>query len=253
MNKSTQLQIRALFPIPPQSKNLLPPITDSAGEVAATFKYDDWGNLISKTGTIEIPFGYRGKFGYIYDKETGLYFLKSRYYDPEIGRFTSKDRFAGFENRPASQNPYTYCEGDPVNRVDPEGQSWLSTAGAVLGVIGAGFAVVALCATAPAWVGVAAIVVGGVTIIANTAAWLNDEQTHTELALNTVGTIFSAAKPFTGSIALRAVQYNTSKASGIYSVGSAAASKKQEVDWSRYKRIKQKVSKSIAKHKVKKR
>ncbi len=99
-------------------------LTDATGTVAATYKYDDWGNLVSQTGTIDTPFGYRGQYGYVYDKETGLYFLTSRYYDPETGRFTTKDRFRGFENRPAGQNRYAYCENDPVNKVDPSGFDW---------------------------------------------------------------------------------------------------------------------------------
>ncbi|MBI4733439.1 MAG: RHS repeat-associated core domain-containing protein [Rubrobacteridae bacterium] len=97
-------------------------LTDSTGQEVATYAYDTWGKLLNKTGTIDTPFTYRAKYGYIYDKETGLYFLKSRYFDPETARFTTKDRFEGFEERPASQNPYTYCENDPVNNVDPDGE-----------------------------------------------------------------------------------------------------------------------------------
>jgi len=96
-------------------------LTDANGSIAATYKYDPWGNIVEKTGSVDTPFTYRGKYGYVYDKETSLYFLKSRYYDPEIGRFTTKDRFEGFEDAPASQHPYLYCENDPVNAVDPTG------------------------------------------------------------------------------------------------------------------------------------
>ncbi|PGZ92182.1 DNRLRE domain-containing protein [Bacillus sp. AFS029533] len=96
-------------------------LTDSKDHVVSTYEYDVWGNLIDKTAEIDSMYGYAGQFGYVYDKETGYYFLKSRYYDPEIGRFTTKDRFKGFEDRPASQNQYTYCENDPINNVDPSG------------------------------------------------------------------------------------------------------------------------------------
>jgi RHS repeat-associated protein len=100
-------------------------LTDASGAVVSTYDYDVWGNVAAKTGTVDSLFGYAGQFGYVSDKETGLYFLKSRYYDPEIGRFTTRDRFKGFENRPASQNQYTYCENDPVNQIDPSGYfSW---------------------------------------------------------------------------------------------------------------------------------
>jgi RHS repeat-associated protein len=96
-------------------------LTDSSGNVVSTYEYDIWGNVKSITGNIDTPFGYVGQYGYIYDKETELYFLNSRYYDPKIGRFTTKDRFKGFEDRPATQNQYTYCENDPVNLIDPTG------------------------------------------------------------------------------------------------------------------------------------
>lgn len=95
--------------------------TDATGNSVATYEYDVWGNVTAKTGNVDSLFGYAGQFGYVHDSETGLYFLQSRYYDPEIGRFTTKDRFMGFENRPASQNQFTYCEDNPTNSVDPDG------------------------------------------------------------------------------------------------------------------------------------
>jgi RHS repeat-associated protein len=97
-------------------------LTNSDGRIVSTCSYDAWGNIMGRTGTIETPYTYRGKYGYVYDKETALYFLQSRYYDPQIGRFTTKDRFEGFDERPLSQNPYVYCENDPINNMDPDGQ-----------------------------------------------------------------------------------------------------------------------------------
>ena len=58
------------------------------------YTYDAWGNLLSTTGSLAETLGklnplrYRG---YVYDHETGLYYLQSRYYDPEIGRFINAD------------------------------------------------------------------------------------------------------------------------------------------------------------------
>ncbi|MCL6606441.1 MAG: RHS repeat-associated core domain-containing protein, partial [Paenibacillus sp.] len=122
------------------------------------------------------------------DKETGLYFLKSRYYDPEIGRFTSKDRFAGFENRPASQNPYTYCEGDPVNRVDPDGQGCRETTQLVLAGVGvvASF-IVLMPVSAPVLAG--AIIVGALATAGSATidyySWRNVEMGNEKYATNT--------------------------------------------------------------------
>ena len=72
-------------------------ILDSTGEVVVEYKYDSWGNhaVLNADGTdsesglgILNPFRYRG---YYYDTETELYFLQTRYYDPEVGRFISRD------------------------------------------------------------------------------------------------------------------------------------------------------------------
>jgi RHS repeat-associated protein len=72
------------------------------------------------------PFTYKGAYGYYYDEETGLYYLKARYYGPKIYRFISRDpiekapELVDLQN-PLSLNPYLYCEDDPVNKVDPDG------------------------------------------------------------------------------------------------------------------------------------
>ena len=65
------------------------------------------------------PFRYRS---YYFDTETGLYFLKTRYYDPEIGRFISIDDIAYLDPTTiGGLNLYAYCGNDPVNRYDPTG------------------------------------------------------------------------------------------------------------------------------------
>ena len=57
--------------------------------------------------------------GGVYDEETGLYYLMSRYYDPAIAQFISEDSYRG--DGESFWNLYMYCEGDPVNRTDREG------------------------------------------------------------------------------------------------------------------------------------
>ena len=67
---------------------------DESGVRVVEYIYDAWGKLISTTGTLattlgaDNPFRYRG---YYYDTETGLYYLTTRYYDPEVCRFISAD------------------------------------------------------------------------------------------------------------------------------------------------------------------
>ena len=69
-------------------------LIDSNGKKVVEYKYDAWGRRLSKTGTMAStlgtlnPFQYRG---YVYDEETGLYYLRSRYYNPEWGRFINGD------------------------------------------------------------------------------------------------------------------------------------------------------------------
>lgn len=129
-------------------------IVTHQGNVAVTYKYDAWGKLISKTdntvyGIGELnPFRYRG---YIYDDETGLYYLKSRYYDPITGRFLNADDTAILlmtsnisrnNNEVPSlgmSNLFAYCENNPIKYTDPDGYvTPANVIGAVIGgIIGA--------------------------------------------------------------------------------------------------------------------
>ena len=63
---------------------------------------------------------YAGEY---YDEESGLYYLRARYYDPSIGRFISMDSYEGDITNPLSLNLYTYVENDPLSYVDPSGHS----------------------------------------------------------------------------------------------------------------------------------
>lgn len=72
------------------------------------------------TAATSTPFAYRG---YCYDQYTGLYYLQSRYYDPETGRFINADdtTYLNATGTVLSCNLFAYCENDPVNSVDPTG------------------------------------------------------------------------------------------------------------------------------------
>lgn len=63
-------------------------------------------------------FRYRG---YVYDSETGLYYLKSRYYDPVTGRFLNADMYYDTQSNIFGTNMFAYCNNNPVNQIDPEG------------------------------------------------------------------------------------------------------------------------------------
>ncbi|OWR32507.1 hypothetical protein CDO73_02575 [Saccharibacillus sp. O23] len=88
------------------------------GTVLNRYTYDIWGNPLTSDVQVENPFGYSGEF---WDGDTGLQYLRSRWYDPSIGRFIQEDTFEGYVNRPSSLNPYTYVENNPLKYVDPNG------------------------------------------------------------------------------------------------------------------------------------
>ncbi len=104
-------------------------IIDTNKTVVATYEYDDWGKLLVSEDSLTAvgklnPFRYRG---YYYDTESGLYYLNSRYYDPEIGRFINADgEMASVSDSVHGFNLFAYCFDNPINNSDSEGNwpSW---------------------------------------------------------------------------------------------------------------------------------
>ena len=101
-------------------------IADSQGELFVQYTYDEWGKPIetlTRYGTQEEkeiaeinPLRYRG---YYYDSETGYYYLQSRYYNPEWGRFISPDSFGYIDNSTRMGfNAYVYCVNSPLMKSD---------------------------------------------------------------------------------------------------------------------------------------
>ena len=99
--------------------------------LVATYTYDPWGtpigifdangSTISQTAyhvAAYNPFRYRG---YRYDGDTRLYYLKSRYYDPAIGRFINADGFYSTNQGFAGYNMFAYCNNNPTQNTDPSG------------------------------------------------------------------------------------------------------------------------------------
>ena len=99
-------------------------ILDSNGAVAAEYEYDAWGNctVTKDTNTIALdnPIRYRG---YYYDVHIGLYYLQSRFYDANTGRFINADEptLIGANGGVVSNNLFAYCDNNPVMGVDPSG------------------------------------------------------------------------------------------------------------------------------------
>ena len=107
-------------------------LLDNSGAIVVKYLYDAWGNCLTTvldihaTGIANLnPFRYRG---YYYDVEIKLYFLKTRYYDPEIGRFLTIDDVSYLDPDSINGlNLYASCGNNPVMRVDPNGKFALST------------------------------------------------------------------------------------------------------------------------------
>lgn len=148
-------------------------ILDAAGNKVVEYTYDAWGNLLSCTGTeastlgVANPLRYRG---YVYDTETGLYYLQSRYYDPEMGRFINADGLLSTGQGLLGHNMFAYCGNNPIMGYDPSGEiNWC------------GF-----------WTGVAIVAVG-VAIVASAVATGGASLTAT-------GVLISAAKVVTAAV-----------------------------------------------------
>ena len=117
-------------------------IVDAAGTQVVAYTYDAWGKLLSTTGSMAgtlgeyNPLRYRG---YVYDTETGLYYLNSRYYNPETGRFINADAESLITASPDSatwdKNLFAYCDNNPIVRVDNGGNWWHVIVGAAVGVV----------------------------------------------------------------------------------------------------------------------
>ena len=146
-------------------------LLDSSGNIVVQYKYDAWGNHTvtdangdaitdaNHIGNLN-PFRYRG---YYFDSETGFYFLQTRYYDPEVGRFLNMDSIEYADPESVNGiNLYAYCGNNPVMGYDPDGSwDWLrAIAVAALAVV----AVAAIAAITVATGGAATPVIAGAVI-----------------------------------------------------------------------------------------
>ncbi|MGN6255347.1 MAG: RHS repeat-associated core domain-containing protein [Solirubrobacterales bacterium] len=88
-------------------------LTGATGTATAAFSYTPYGSLEGKTGTATTPLGFAGQYT---DAETGLQYLRARFYDPGTGQFLSRDPLEGVTGQ-----PYSYALDNPLDRVDPSG------------------------------------------------------------------------------------------------------------------------------------
>lgn len=105
-------------------------LADENGDIVNTYEYTVWGEIRNQTETVDNPIKYAGEY---YDDELDMIYLRARYYDPSIGRFTSYDIEEGEISNPLDMNRYVYCRNNPVKYVDPSGKfAMAASAGAAI-------------------------------------------------------------------------------------------------------------------------
>ncbi|GAV15285.1 wall-associated protein WapA [Paenibacillus sp. NAIST15-1] len=95
-------------------------IRDAQGNVLNRYTYDIWGNPLVQEERVPNIFRYSGEY---WDAATNLQYLRARWYDPSIGRFINEDTYEGEIKNPLSLNLYTYVENNPLQYIDPTGNS----------------------------------------------------------------------------------------------------------------------------------
>ena len=157
-------------------------IYNTDGQLVVEYKYDAWGKVLSVSGSLAStvgqinPIRYRG---YYYDVETGFYYLQSRYYDPEIGRFINADNvISASGDSVAGYNMFAYCFNNPINMIDENGNwpKWLEKAAVVVSAVVVVAAVVVTVAAVTAYTagtGTAAAVYGASILLGASLSGIN--------------------------------------------------------------------------------
>ncbi len=93
-------------------------LTDPNGNLTLSKAYDPYGTVAQSAGAGQSGYGYTNEYQ---DSYNDLVYLRARHYAPSMGRFLTRDTWAGNYNRPGSLNRWGYVEGNPINAVDPSG------------------------------------------------------------------------------------------------------------------------------------
>jgi len=93
-------------------------VLNPTGQTVNNYEYDAFGMPSNETEGVDNSYQFHGE---VLEEETGLVFLRARYYDSNMGRFLTRDPFSGFQEHPSSLNPYAFVANNPVNFSDPSG------------------------------------------------------------------------------------------------------------------------------------
>ncbi len=111
-------------------------ILDTTGTPVVEYTYDAWGNPLTITGSLADTLGERNSLryrGYVYDTETGFYYLQSRYYNSQMCRFINADSYPSTGQGLTGNNMFAYCGNNPIVRKDDSGAFWEIIVGAAIG------------------------------------------------------------------------------------------------------------------------
>ena len=184
-------------------------IIDTTGASVAKYAYDAWGRVVYSTGTLANinPLRYRG---YYYDTELQMYYLGSRYYDPQVKRFINADHanlIAANTYGLTDKNYFSYCDNNPVMRIDDGGGFW--------GEVLTGVAIIAGVTAVAAL----AVVTGGISVGVVTAVGGGSMLTA---SISSAGATALAVSATAGTISISSGYY-ANKISDIELFGSASA------------------------------
>jgi RHS repeat-associated protein len=182
-------------------------MTDQAQAIVNKYAYDSFGNVANQVEAVSQPFKFVGQYG-VMTEPNGFYYMRARYYDPNVGRFISEDPI-GFDG--GDVNLYAYVGNNPVNLIDPHGEDAISTTLGFLGYVSNTAGMIYKPAK------VAGIIVSGATILYSGVQYKLGNMTGSEAVRNislaaadiaSVG--IAAAKPLAGIITT-----NVTRALGI--------------------------------------
>jgi RHS repeat-associated protein len=97
-------------------------LMNGSGTITDSYDYDAFGRLLAQTGTTSNSCRFAGQQ---WDSDLGLYYMRARYLKTDLGRFWTSDTLEGSQDEPLGLHRYLYCNGTPINEIDPSGEIYV--------------------------------------------------------------------------------------------------------------------------------